>query len=48
MNQNGLNVCIGDNTNNCWDLPGQAPALNWLDIPYEQRPEPLPWSDEEL
>jgi hypothetical protein len=43
LNQNGLNLCNGDNTNNCVDDPGHGAAVIDLDLPYEQRPEPLPW-----
>jgi len=48
MNQNGLNLCTGFDTRNCWDKPGHAVRERQLDIPYEERPEPLPWTDEEL
>lgn len=48
MNQNGYNLCTGAETRNCWDLPGHAAAMIYQDIPYEQRPEPLPFEDVDL
>jgi hypothetical protein len=48
LNQNGLNLCTGADTHNCWDKRGHAVNERFLDIPYEQRPEPLPWQDDEL
>lgn len=48
LNQNGLNLCTGSATRNCVDLPGHAAATLQLDVPYEERPEPLPNQDEDL
>lgn len=48
VNQNGLNLCKGVATHDCYDLPGHAAEMIDLDIPYEQRPEPLPFEDEDL
>lgn len=48
VNQNGLNLCRGSMTNNCYDLPGHSAAERQLDVPYEQRPEPLPNEDVDL
>jgi hypothetical protein len=46
--QNGLVVCQGDNTNNCVDAPGAAAYFKQLNVPYEERPAPLPYLDEDL
>jgi len=48
MVQNGLTLCVGPATTNCVDLPGHAAAVAVLDVPFEERPEPLPYTSEEL
>jgi hypothetical protein len=48
LNQNGLNVCRGDNTCNCADKPGAAAFARDITVPYEERPEPLPFEDIDL
>lgn len=47
-NQNGLNLCVGPDTVGCTDKPGHSAAAMKLDIPYEERPETLPDSSEDL
>jgi hypothetical protein len=46
--QNGLTLCVGVETNNCVDVPGHAAALRRLTVPYEERPESLTSTDEDL
>lgn len=46
--QNGLILCKGTHTTNCWDLPGHSSHMNKLDLPREQPTEPLPSTTEEL
>jgi hypothetical protein len=48
INQNGLNVCKGTGTHDCYDRRGHAAEYINLDVPYEQNPEPLPWESTEL
>lgn len=48
INQNGLNLCSGDDTHNCTDQPGSGAANLYIDVPYEERPEPLPNEDIDL
>lgn len=46
--QNGMILCRGANTTNCWDLPGHSANMTNLDIPREAPIEPLPSVTEEL
>lgn len=48
VNQNGLNTCKGAGTLQCYDQRGYSANLNELTLPYEERPQPLPFEDEEL
>lgn len=46
--QNGLQVCHGPGTTKCADEPGHSAAVKRLNLPFEERPRPLPWEDEDL
>lgn len=46
--QNGLIVCRGPDTTNCFDLPGHAAELARIDVPAEKPIEPLPEVTEDL
>lgn len=46
--QNGLLVCKGEGTYNCYDQPGRQAYLGDVDLPTEQPIEPLPEVTEEI